>query len=293
MSELLSVYEDFLKTEKRASANTVSSYLRDIHQFAAAMESKGVDLVQVVTREVEEYANSLIKRGKSPATVTRSVASIKSFYTCLMEKGYVSGNPAKGVAPAKVERKLPQVLTSKEVELFLEQPECTDLKGFRDRAMLELLYATGIRVSELIELDVDDLNLPGGVLKCFSKGKERIIPLYPTAIRALGEYINNVRPQLVDSADETALFVNMSGERMSRQGFWKLIKHYQEKAGIQKDITPHTLRHSFAAHLLENGADLRSIQEMLGHADISSTQIYSKLINQKIKDVYKKAHPRA
>ena len=159
--------------------------------------------------------------------------------------------------------------------------------------MLELLYATGIRVSELIELDVDDLNLPGGVLKCFGKGKERIIPLYPAAIRALGEYINSVRPQLVDSVTETALFVNMSGERMSRQGFWKLIKYYQEKAGIQKEITPHTLRHSFAAHLLENGADLRSIQEMLGHADISSTQIYSKLINQKIKDVYKKAHPRA
>ncbi len=293
MSDLLSVYEDFLKIEKRASANTVSSYLRDVHQFAAAMENKGVELVQVVTQEVEDYANSLMKRGKSPATVTRSVASIKSFYSCLMGKGYVSSNPAKGVAPAKVERKLPQVLTSKEVELFLEQPECTDLKGYRDRAMLELLYATGIRVSELIELDVDDLNLPGGVLKCFSKGKERMIPLYPTAIRALGEYINNVRPQLVDSAEETALFVNMSGERMSRQGFWKLIKHYQEKAGIQKDITPHTLRHSFAAHLLENGADLRSIQEMLGHADISSTQIYSKLINQKIKDVYKKAHPRA
>lgn len=293
MSDLLSVYEDFLKIEKRASANTVSSYLRDVHQFAAAMENKGVELVQVVTQEIEDYANSLMKRGKSPATVTRSVASIKSFYSCLMGKGYVSSNPAKGVAPAKVERKLPQVLTSKEVELFLEQPECTDLKGYRDRAMLELLYATGIRVSELIELDVDDLNLPGGVLKCFSKGKERMIPLYPTAIRALGEYINNVRPQLVDSAEETALFVNMSGERMSRQGFWKLIKHYQEKAGIQKDITPHTLRHSFAAHLLENGADLRSIQEMLGHADISSTQIYSKLINQKIKDVYKKAHPRA
>ncbi len=293
MSELLSAYEDFLKIEKQASANTVSSYLRDVNQFAAAMDGRGVDLTQVVTRDVEDYANSLIKRGKSPATVTRSVASIKSFYSCLTGKGYVAHNPAKGVSPAKVERKLPQVLTSKEVELFLEQPECTDLKGYRDRAMLELLYATGIRVSELIELDVDDLNLPGGVLKCFSKGKERIIPLYPAAIRALGEYINNVRPQLVESPDETALFVNMSGERMSRQGFWKLIKYYQEKAGIQKDITPHTLRHSFAAHLLENGADLRSIQEMLGHADISSTQIYSKLINQKIKDVYKKAHPRA
>ena len=293
MSELLTAYEDFLKTEKQASTNTVSSYLRDINQFAAVMNGRGVDLIQVATRDVEDYANSLVKRGKSPATVNRSVASIKSFYSCLIGKGYINQNPAKGVSPAKVERKLPQVLTSNEVELFLEQPECTDLKGYRDRAMLELLYATGIRVSELIELDVDDLNLPGGVLKCFSKGKERIIPLYPAAIRALGEYINSVRPQLVDSVTETALFVNMSGERMSRQGFWKLIKYYQEKAGIQKEITPHTLRHSFAAHLLENGADLRSIQEMLGHADISSTQIYSKLINQKIKDVYKKAHPRA
>lgn len=293
MSELLTAYEDFLKNEKQASANTVSSYLRDVHQFAAAMDGRDVDLTQVVTRDVEDYANSLMKRGKSPATVTRSVASLKSFYSCLMSKGFVNLNPAKGVSPAKVERKLPQVLTSKEVELFLEQPECTDLKGYRDRAMLELLYATGIRVSELIELDIDDLNLPGGVLKCFSKGRERIIPLYSTAVRALNEYINSVRPQLVESPNETALFVNMSGERMSRQGFWKLIKYYQEKAGIQKDITPHTLRHSFAAHLLENGADLRSIQEMLGHADISSTQIYSKLINQKIKDVYKKAHPRA
>ena len=293
MSELLLVYEDFLKTEKQASSNTVSSYMRDVCQFAAAMDSKSVPLTQVANQDVEDYASALTKRGKSPATVTRSVASIKSFYSCMVNKGLVDQNPAKGVSAAKVERKLPQVLTGKEVELFLEQPECTDLKGYRDRAMLELLYATGIRVSELIELNVSDLNLPGGVLRCFSKGRARIIPLYPTAVRALGEYVNNVRPQLVDAVGETALFVNMNGERMSRQGFWKLIKHYQEKAGIQKDITPHTLRHSFAAHLLENGADLRSIQEMLGHADISSTQIYSKLINQKIKDVYKKAHPRA
>ena len=293
MSELLLVYEDFLKTEKQASSNTVSSYMRDVCQFAAAMDSKSVPLTQVANQDVEDYASAVTKRGKSPATVTRSVASIKSFYSCMVNKGLVDQNPAKGVSAAKVERKLPQVLTGKEVELFLEQPECTDLKGYRDRAMLELLYATGIRVSELIELNVSDLNLPGGVLRCFSKGRVRIIPLYPTAVRALGEYVNNVRPQLVDAVGETALFVNMNGERMSRQGFWKLIKYYQEKAGIQKDITPHTLRHSFAAHLLENGADLRSIQEMLGHADISSTQIYSKLINQKIKDVYKKAHPRA
>ena len=293
MSELLTVYEDYLKTEKHASANTVSSYVRDVHQFAQSMEDSGVSLTEVLPKDVEGFTKSLVRKGKSPATVTRSVASIKSFYNCLIALGKVDRNPAKGVAPAKVERKLPQVLTGKEVELFLEQPDCTDLKGYRDRAMLELLYATGIRVSELIDLDLDDLNLPGGVLKCYSKGKERIIPLYQTAIRALSEYVHNVRPQLVEDVEETALFVNMNGERMSRQGFWKLIKYYQEKAGIPKDITPHTLRHSFAAHLLENGADLRSIQEMLGHADISSTQIYSKLLNQKLKDVYLKAHPRA
>jgi len=293
VTDLLSAYEGYLKHEKQASSNTVSSYLRDVRQFAQAMEEQDIPLTEVLTRDVEEYAQSLTRKGKSPATVTRSVASIKSFYNGMISLGQMDQNPARGVTPAKVERKLPQILTSKEVELFLEQPECTDLKGYRDRAMLELLYATGIRVSELIALDVDDLNLPGGVLKCDSKGKERIIPLYPAAIRALNEYVHTIRPQLVESLDETALFVNMSGERMSRQGFWKLIKYYQEKAGIQKDITPHTLRHSFAAHLLENGADLRSIQEMLGHADISSTQIYSRLLNQKIKDVYLKAHPRA
>jgi integrase/recombinase XerD len=282
-----------LTTEKHSSANTVSSYIRDLRQFSLAMEDKGLTLTQVVNHDVEEYVRELTNRGRSPATVTRSLASIKSFYQYLLLEELVDQNPAKGVTLAKVERKLPQVLTGKEVELFLEQPECVDPKGFRDRAMLELLYATGIRVSELISLDLDDLNLSGGVLRCRGKGKERTIPLYPAAVRALSEYVKNVRPLLLESPDETALFVNMNGERMSRQGFWKLIKYYQEKAGIQKEITPHTLRHSFAAHLLENGADLRSIQEMLGHADISSTQIYSRLLNQKLKDVYKKAHPRA
>ncbi len=287
-------YGEYLKIEKSASANTVSSYLRDVNQFASAMEGKGLDLTQVLPQDVEDYANGLLRRGKSPATVTRSMASIKSFFHYLMDRGLVDQNPAKGVSPAKVERKLPQVLTGREVELFLEQPQCTDLKGYRDRAMLELLYATGIRVSELIALDVDDLNLRSQMLVCYGQnGKVRQIPLYTAAARALEDYLHNARPHLVNTPDETALFVNMSGERMSRQGFWKLIKYYQEKAGIQKDITPHTLRHSFAAHLLENGADLRSIQEMLGHADISSTQIYSKLVNQKIKDVYQRAHPRA
>ena len=290
MQDYLSTYENYLRTEKNASDNTVSSYMRD---FSAAMEKKDLELGEILPKDVEDYIHGQTRKGKSAATVTRSLASIKSFYNCLMNLGLAQSNPAKNVAPAKVERKLPQVLTSAEVELFLEQPEATDLKGYRDRAMLELLYATGLRVTELISLDVDDLNLPGGVLHCRSKGRERVIPLYPVAIRALSEYLTNVRPQLLEDKDETALFVNMGGERMSRQGFWKLIKHYQEKAGIQKDITPHTLRHSFAAHLLENGADLRSIQEMLGHADISSTQIYSRLVNQHLKDVYRKAHPRA
>ena len=219
MSDYLSAYEEYLKTEKQASENTVSSYLRDVHQFAQAMEELGIPLAEAETKDVEEYSRSLTRKGRSPATVTRSVAAIKSFYNCMIALGRMERNPAKGVTPAKVERKLPQVLTGKEVELFLEQPECTDLKGYRDRAMLELLYATGIRVSELIALDVDDLNLPAGILKCYSKGKERIIPLYPAAVRALTEYIHNIRPQLVESLDETALFVNMNGERMSRQGF--------------------------------------------------------------------------
>ena len=292
MSELLDLYEEYLKTEKRASANTVSSYLRDMRQFEAAMSSQDTELEEVLTQDVERYAASLTRKGKSAATVTRSIASIKSFYSCLIALGIVDHNPAKGVVAAKVERKLPQILTGKEVELFLEQPDSTDLKGCRDRAMLELLYATGIRVSELIGLDVDDVNLSAGFIRCTSRGKERIIPLYPTAVRALTDYVKEIRPQLVLDPQETALFVNMGGERMSRQGFWKIIKYYQEKAQINKDITPHTLRHSFAAHLLENGADLHSIQEMLGHADISSTQIYSHLVKQKLQDVYRKAHPR-
>ena len=293
--DYLKGYEGYLTAEKRASENTCSSYLRDVRQFLDYCAREGLTAAAATTEELERYVRYLASRGKSAATVTRAMASLKSFYGYLMRGGYVSSNPARSVAPARAERKLPQILTSKEVELFLEQPERTDPKGCRDHAMLELLYATGIRVSELIDLNVDDLNLSGGFLRCAGKGrsKERIIPLYAAAIRALTEYLRDVRPQLLESADEPALFVNMTGKRMSRQGFWKIIKSYQEKAGIQKEITPHTLRHSFAAHLLENGADLRSIQEMLGHADISSTQIYAQLVNQKLKDVYIKAHPRA
>ena len=287
-------YGAYLKEEKHASQNTISSYLRDVSQFAEYLRNyEDASLREATSEMVQGYMNWMMGRGKSAASVTRFLASIKSFYQFLLSQGDIAANPAKDIAAAKVERKYPEILTSKEVELFLEQPQCVDAKGFRDHAMLELLYATGIRVSELISLDLEDLNLAAGFIRCSSRGKERIIPLYQTAIKALNDYVRNVRPQLIADSDETALFVNMNGERMSRQGFWKIIKHYQEKAGIEKDITPHTLRHSFAVHLLENGADLRSIQEMLGHADISSTQIYTHVVKRQLKDVYQKAHPRA
>ena len=283
-----------LSDEKHASQNTVSSYLRDTTQFAEYLHNHyGKGLREADSGMVRDYMEWMQGRGKSAASVTRFLASVKSFYSYMVAAGELKKNPAQGVAAAKVERKYPEILTAKEVELFLEQPECVDAKGFRDHAMLELLYATGIRVSELIGLDVNDVNLSAGFVRCRSKEKERIVPLYPAAVKALEDYVRDIRPRLIADEEENALFVNMSGERMSRQGFWKIIKYYQEKAGIEKDITPHTLRHSFAVHLLENGADLRSIQEMLGHADISSTQIYTHVIKKQLKDVYNKAHPRA
>ena len=294
MTDYIADYRTWLQEEKHASDNTLSSYLRDIKQFKTWLLGAGSpDLRRVKKDTINEYMLYLSGAGKSPATITRCTASLKSFHAYMLGRGAVKTNPAKNIAALKVERKCPEILTSKEVELFLEQPKCVDEKGYRDHAMLELLYATGIRVSELIGLDVGDVNLEGGFIRCRSKTRERIIPLYRTAIKALRDYITDIRPRIISGPDEQALFVNMNGGRMSRQGFWKIIKYYQEKAEISKDITPHTLRHSFAVHLLENGADLRSIQEMLGHADISSTQIYAHIIKKHLKDVYQKAHPRA
>ncbi len=294
MTDYIAQYRTYLTEEKHASANTLSSYIRDLNQFQTWLMHRGsMDLRKVKKETISEYLQYLTQQGKSPATVTRGTASLKSFYTYMVQAGHMKSNPAKTVTAVKVDRKVPEILTSKEVELFLEQPKCVDEKGYRDHAMLELLYATGIRVSELIGLDVSDVNLTVGFIRCRGKDKERIIPLYQAAIKALQDYVRDIRPRIVASEDEEALFVNMSGERMSRQGFWKIIKYYQEKAEIEKDITPHTLRHSFAVHLLQNGADLRSIQEMLGHADISSTQIYTHIMKKQLNDVYHKAHPRA
>ncbi|MCI8802828.1 MAG: site-specific tyrosine recombinase XerD [Oscillibacter sp.] len=286
-------YGDYLANERHASQNTMTAYLRDVRQFSDYLREQGRELREATGETIQGYMMWMMNRGKSAASVTRSLASIKSFYNYLVSAGILRTSPARGVVSARVERKYPEILTSREVELFLEQPRCVDAKGFRDHAMLELLYATGIRVSELMDMDLDDLNLPAGFIHCASKGRERMIPLYHTAVKALQDYIWKIRPQLVADGEEPALFVNMNGERMTRQGFWKIIKFYQDKAGIEKEITPHTLRHSFAAHLLENGADLRSIQEMLGHADISSTQIYTHVVKRQLKDVYQKAHPRA
>jgi len=294
MTDYVSQYRNYLAEEKHASANTLSSYIRDLNQFQSWLMRKGsMDLRKVKKENVTEYLAHMTQEGKSPATVTRGIASIKSFYAYMVLSGVMRANPAKEVSAAKVDRKVPEILTNKEVELFLEQPKCVDEKGYRDHAMLELLYATGIRVSELIGLDVSDVNLTVGFIRCRGKEKERIIPLYQAAVKALQDYLRDIRPRIVASEEETSLFVNMNGERMSRQGFWKIIKYYQEKAEIEKEITPHTLRHSFAVHLLQNGADLRSIQEMLGHADISSTQIYAHVVKKQLNDIYHKAHPRA
>lgn len=287
-------FQKYLSEEKHVSTNTYLSYVRDVNLFNGYLTRYlNLDLTAVTQETIKGYVAWLQGAGKSSATIARFMASLKCFYSYLMSRGIVEKNPVYDITVERAEKKLPQILTSEEVELLLDQPKCTDMKGYRDRAMLELLYATGIRVSELINLDIDDVKLSAGIIKCESHGKERFIPMYSAAIKAVSDYINLVRGQMLASPTEQALFVNVNGERMTRQGFWKVLKHYQETAKIDKDITPHTLRHSFAAHLLENGADLRSIQEMLGHADISSTQVYAQLVKKQLKDVYNKAHPRA
>ena len=293
-TEIIERFEHYLKDEKNVSANTLSSYMRDIRQLAAYLDMHTeTDIVSADAETLAEYVLWQRESGKSVATVSRSIASMKSLYSYLFIQQIITANPATKLVTDKNTERLPQILTSREVELLLEQPRCVDAKGYRDRAMLELLYATGMRVTELIDLDIGDVNLGAGVVRCHSRNKERVIPMYPAAIKALEDYITLVRPQMIAVPDEPSLFVNVSGDRMSRQGFWKIIKYYQKKANIEKDITPHTLRHSFAAHLLENGADIHAIQEMLGHADISSTQVYSHLVKKQLKDVYNKAHPRA
>lgn len=294
MSELVNQFIRYLEKDKKLSKNTLQSYRHDTEQFTTFLEENRFKSVESATKAiVVSYIVHLEKLGRATSTISRNIVSLKGFYHYLIKCGIAQNDPTADIHPPKVEKKLPQVLTSEEVELLLDQPKKVDLKGYRDKAMLELLYATGIRVSELISLNVQDVNLEMGFIRCRNNRKERLIPIGKICISALSEYIVNVRNMIIRSGEEDALFVNMSGVRLSRQGFWKLMKQYAQQANITKDITPHTLRHSFAAHLLENGADLQSIQSMLGHADISSTQVYAQLMNNKLKDVYAKAHPRA
>lgn len=294
MNTYVKEYTSFMTDIRHKSLNTVESYKRDVTQYITYLDGTGVtDISSTTKTTVLSYLLYLQKEGRASSTVSRTLASLRSYYLFMMQNGVVKSNPTSNLEAPHVEKKIPKILSGEEVELLLEQPKDCDNKGIRDKAMLELLYATGIRVSELINLDVSDVNVPMSFVRCKGGKKERIIPMGHQAKDALENYINNVRKYMVKDENETALFVNCSGARLSRQGFWKLIKYYQHIAGIETDITPHTLRHSFAAHLLENGADLHSIQEMMGHADISSTQVYSRMINSKIKDVYAKAHPRA
>ena len=294
MNTYVKEYTSFMTDIRHKSLNTVESYKRDVTQYISYLDGTGVtDISSTTKTTVLSYLLYLQKEGRASSTVSRTLASLRSYYLFMMQNGVVKSNPTSNLEAPHVEKKIPKILSGEEVELLLEQPKNCDNKGIRDKAMLELLYATGIRVSELINLDVSDVNVPMSFIRCNGGKKERIIPMGHQAKDALENYINNVRKYMVRDENETALFVNCSGARLSRQGFWKLIKYYQHIAGIETDITPHTLRPSFAAHLLENGADLHSILEMMGHADISSTQVYSRMMNSKIKDVYAKAHPRA
>ena len=294
MLDLIQAYENYLTKVKQASVNTISSYMRDIRQFAQWLQvSENLDVVDASQRHISTFLGHLEAEGRTPATLSRSLASLKNFYAYVVSSGFLEKTPVTEIHVNRGEKKLPQILTGREIELLLAQPACVDAKGFRDKAMLEVMYATGIRVTELISLDIDDVNLEQGIIKCTAAKKARIIPLYPAALKALSAYIKDVRESMLAVPNESALFVNVGGVRMSRQGFWKILKHYQTTAQIEKEITPHTLRHSFAVHLLENGADIGSLQELMGHSDISSTQMYTQLINQKLKSVYKKCHPKA
>lgn len=294
MLDLISAYENYLSKVKQASANTVASYMRDIRQFSDWLrDHEDIGVLEVEQLNIRAYLDHLIEDGRSNATISRTLASLKNFYAYLVSSGFLDQTPTIEVRIDRGEKKLPQILTGREIELLLQQPAQTDSKGFRDKAMLETMYATGIRVTELINLNIEDVNLALGSIKCTNGSKTRTIPLYPAALQAMSAYIATVRTGMLADPEEKALFVNVSGVRMSRQGFWKIIKHYQTMARIEKEITPHTLRHSFAVHLLENGADLGSLQELMGHSDISSTQMYTQMINQKLKSVYAKCHPKA
>ena len=293
MERQLKLFFEFLENEKKLSDNTLQSYKRDLKQFRRFLESYSLHYNKVSEDDMNLYIKELQENGKKASSISRAIASIRSFYQFALKRKKVKKDPTANVKSPKIEKRVPSVLTSKEVELLLDQPKDVDLKGTRDKAMLEFAYATGMRVTEIISLNIDDVNLEEGYVTCTNGNKQRTIPLGTMSLNALKEYIEDARDVLIKDEKQRALFVNVNGGRLTRQGFWKIIKYYKEQAHITKDITPHVLRHSFATHLLQNGADLKAIQTMLGHSDISSTQVYMQFQDGGLKDIYKKAHPRA
>ena len=293
MEKEIGAFITYLHNVKNTSGNTEMSYRMDLEKVSHFMESRGIHETKDVTaQDLADYVKFLEDSKFAAATVSRNIASLKAFYHYMVQEGLVEEDISDRLKAPKIEKKAPEIMSPDEVVRLLEQPSGDSPKEIRDKAMLELLYATGIRVTELITLNLSDVNMQMNFILCRDRNKERIIPFGAAAKNALSRYLDGTREEMLENKTSEVLFANCSGQPMSRQGFWKLIKHYAKKADIQADITPHTLRHSFAAHLVENGADLRSVQEMLGHSDISTTQIYANLNHNHIREVYAKAHPR-
>ena len=286
--------QDFIKylSNRQVAKNTLVSYERDVNQLLAYIAKLNKKLADLKSEDIQAYVAFLQTEGKSTATISRAVASIKTFYRYLYKNKLIEENYAECVVSPKVEKKDLSILSVNEIEKLLEQPSTTDLKGLRDKAMLETLYATGMRVTELISLKVNDVNLNYGYIKIKKKNKERSIPIGNVAVRYLKEYIEEVRPLLIKTDEEEYLFINANGKEMTRQGFWKILKQYKEQANIDKELTPHTIRHSFAVHMLQNGAEVKSVQALLGHTDVASTMMYTHMVDLNLKDEYIKAHPR-
>lgn len=295
MDREIKEFLNFLAIERGLAGNTVMSYKSDLQFFKDFCSKRGFDPLGVDGRPaVAAFLMQMKREGRSPATIARRLAALKSIYKFLIQEGRIAIDPTENLESPKKAQKLPRVLTTGEVDRLLAQPRISTPAGLRDKAMLELLYATGIRVTELVSLEKGDINLAEGYIKCFGKGsKERIVPIGQMAVYYLEAYILRARAKLMGERHTSHIFLNRSGGKLTRQGFWKIIKKYTTRSGIKKDITPHTLRHSFATHLLENGADLRAVQELLGHSDISTTQIYTHLSGSRLKEVHRKSHPRA
>lgn len=299
MEDRLRDFLNFLSAEKGASANTVAAYRNDLQQLADYLRARGdgKHLNKVDRTLIQDFILDLKQRKYAETTVARKVAAMRSFFSFLTAEGVITGNPTEGLSSPRVSKMLPKAITPNEVDELLEQPGKRGTpEARRDRAMLELLYATGMRVTELVSLDINNVNLDSEhpTVRCLGKGaKERIIPFHDQAVEALQEYLDEARPHMVRNKNESALFVNRRGERLTRQGFWLILKGYAKAANLKNDVTPHTLRHSFATHMLRGGMPLRHVQEMLGHANIATTQVYTHLTTDHMREVYEKAHPRA